>query len=124
MDQVIKALALLIEKKVDMTGLTVEDVILLNEVKTLAQGIKDEEPDTPEVLNSDIIQAIRRGYEEYLVGRIIVSYSLADWFAHTSGKELTDEEVTSVLEADAEVVYGIFAEMCNHIITSTNKERA
>lgn len=125
MDQLIRAVALLIDKKIDMIGLTVDDIKVLNDVLELAQALDESAPRCLGKLGADTIQAIRKGYEEYLVGRITTSYSLTGWFAHTAwNRDLTDKEITAILDADVDLAYGDFSTLCNGIITNANKERA
>jgi len=120
MDQLIRAMALLISKKIDMTGLSVDDINILNSVVELARVL--DEPASEKELNTDIISAIQKGYEEYLIGKLAASYSLVDWYSHTCNRTLTDQQLTAVLEDNADLMYGIFSRVCNTVITNARKE--
>ncbi len=120
MDKLIKAMALLISKKIDMNGLSVYDINILSDVLELARGLDESAPEKE--LSADTISAIQKGYEEYLMGKLTASYSLADWFSHTSGRTLTDQQLAAVLEDDGDLEYGIFIRRCNTIITNARKE--
>lgn len=121
MDQLIKAVALLIEKNINMMGLTVDDIKVLNDVRELARALDESTPEGE--LNTNTIHAIREGYEKYVIGRLTTSYNLANWYTQTSGRTLTDQQVIAILEADVDVVHGLFSVICNNIITGVNKER-
>jgi hypothetical protein len=121
MDKLIKAMALLISKKTNMTGFSVDDINVLNDVLELARALDAPAPEKE--ISADMISAIRKGYEEYLIGKLTASYSLVDWFSHTSGRTLTDQQLAAVSqEDDVDLVYGIFSKVCNTVITNARKE--